>query len=343
MAIIVLKGLLASDEDASIIRGLDVFQQVGEASKVVRFELEPDQLFDAALLGHGDLVLDQGPLTVAALGINPPDRSLHFHVSLLSTSGDTISSLSEPPSAIESMAIRKALAKLSTKNLTVLIGEGADHALVSDRLMEIRTSKPTEAKTNGLEASMPIGEGDTELRRFIDDSINLLAEEEFNARRIDLGVLPINLAWPWGQGERPRVANRALALGYPWIIRANSFALRGLAKLSGFRPEKLPQNFLETLSLIKQEASSLTLLELGGFKEDRERVVSDVATQFLAPLFQWQLDSRAGLVVVATGQREGLAAFFAKPNERDNFPFDKRSIFENRVERFALQDLLELG
>jgi hypothetical protein len=330
MAIVVLKGLLGANEESSVIGDIDVFRKISAASKVLRYELEPNDSFDSALLGHQELFLDQGPLTVAALGVNPPERSLHFHVSLLSTFDDSISSVLVQPTEVESDAIAKALARLSTKNLTLIVDERLDHALISERLMEIRTIRPTDAKANGLEFSLPIGEGDIELRRFIDDSINILADEEFNARRIDLGVLPINLAWPWGQGERPRVPNRALALGFPWQIRANSFALRGLARLSGFRPEKLPKTFRETLSLVAQD-------------EAKEKAASDVADQFLEPLFQWQVHAKAGLCVVATGDGEGLAAFFVKLNEQDSFPFDERSLTERRVEKFNLVNLMDLA
>ena len=74
MAIIVLRGLLGEDEGQSVIQGIKAFQQIGIESKIFRFRLEPDEIFESIILGHSHLILDQGPLTIAALGFYPPDR-----------------------------------------------------------------------------------------------------------------------------------------------------------------------------------------------------------------------------------------------------------------------------
>ena len=83
---------------------------------------------------------------------------------------------------------------------------------------------------------LPEGDNEPALRRFIDDSINLLSELEFNAERLDKGLLPVNLLWPWGQGIRTDVPNLALMRGAPATVLSDSLRLEGVARLAGYRP-----------------------------------------------------------------------------------------------------------
>lgn len=352
MSIIVLRGLLAQNEDHSLIAEISTFQQIGIESKLSKFELEPDDLFESAILGQSNLVLDQGPLTVAAMGLNPPERSLHFHLSMLSLLGDSIRSDIAVPTQGEYKVISEQLERLNTKNLTVLLGEGLDHALVREQMLEIRTTKPSVVCANGLHASRPEGDGENEIRRFIDDSVNLLAEQEFNLRRIDQGVAPINICWPWGQGQRQQIPNRGLELGVPWRVRAYSLAVRGLARLSGFRPEKLPAlNEIDFRSLsrtIQGESPTMTIIDFGSEPTDEQARevnlgrLNEFGSQLIGPLLEWRRESKSDLYFVATNSaNQGLAAFCLKENARDLFPFDERSLTERRVETINLKNLLE--
>ena len=352
MAIVVLRGLLTLDEDHSVITNISAFRQIGIESKLFKFELEPDELFESAILGHSNLVLDQGPLTVAALGWNPPERSVHFHLSLLSLIRDSVGCDIPLPTFAESKVISEQMERLNTDNLTVLLGEGLDHALVREQRLEIRTTKPSVVCANGLAASLPEGDNENEMRRFIDDSINLLAEQEFNVRRTDHGIAPINLCWPWGQGERQRIPNRALELGVPWRVRAHSLALRGLAKLSGFRPEKLPVckeiDFRSLGRTIQGESPTMTIIDFEPAPTDEESReaylvrLNDLGTQLIEPLLEWRRESKSDLCFIASNQaNQGLAAFCVKENARDLFPFDERSLTERRVDTTNLTNLLE--
>src|SRR5579864_8245995 len=74
--------------------------------------------------------LRQGPLTVAALGADPPDRSTHFHLSLMSFD-DGIARLPKVDIASEEQQkVIELTKKLNTKTLTIVEGEGLDHGLV---------------------------------------------------------------------------------------------------------------------------------------------------------------------------------------------------------------------
>ncbi len=352
MPIIIFRGLLGENEDHSVIGNDPVFRQLGVESKLFRFQLDPDETFEAAILGLSDLVLDQGPLTVAAMGYNPPERSVQFHLSLLSAKGDQIRCQVPPPSLEEFKVIQEHLMRLNTKSLTVLFGEGLDHALVCEKRLDIRTTSPSIACLNGKQKSLPEGDSENDFRRFIDDSENLLAEQEFNHRRIDQGIPPINLCWPWGEGQLPQVPNRALELGYPWKVLARSIALRGLAKLCGFRPNKLALfEFLDFSKLardIQADPRSLVIIDVPPLPEGEEEQevflnrVTSLGVKLIDPLLERRRESKGDLVFVATNrEKDGLIAYVTKENERDHFPFDERSFTERRVPMLGLKNLLE--
>lgn len=352
MAVVVFRGLLGEDEDHSVIGNDPWFRQVGKTSKTLRFELPPDEHFESALLGHSNLILDQGPLTVAALGWNPPEGSVHFHVSLLSWNENSVLGQIPPPTEAEFRIIEEQIARLNSRKLTVLTGEGLDHAMVFEKRIELSTVPPSGICKLGFIASRPDGDGEAEIHRFIDDSLNILAEQEFNVRRMDLGVPPINLCWPWGQGERQSVPNRALALRYPIKVLARSLALRGLAKLSGFRPERL-SNSLQldkdlVLDTIRNEPRSLVVLDCGlqPVNEDDfecfKEYAAEIGSKIVEPLLDWRLENQKSLTFVVTNSsNEGLVALGVKENERDMFPFDERSLLEKKVEPINLARLLD--
>ncbi|RYG20060.1 hypothetical protein EON82_20685, partial [bacterium] len=78
---------------------------------------------EAAWLGLPPTEIADGPLIVAALGAEPPERSIQFHLSLLGlVDGQVVSS--PAPTAAEMRVIAPLLPKLNTSKLTGLLGEG---------------------------------------------------------------------------------------------------------------------------------------------------------------------------------------------------------------------------
>jgi len=352
MPIVVLQGLFGSDESESVAREVEAFRLVGTESSIQKFFLREGS-FDSAILGHEELQLTQGPLTVAALGWDPPERSTEFHLSLLSTFENNISDQLPTPTDEESQVLKQELQKLNTKAMTILFGEGLDHGLVWEKRVEFLTHTPQEAAQKGLKECMPEGDFENDLRRMIDDSINILSEQEFNLRRADKGIKPINLVWPWGQGERQRVPNLALKMGYPWRIYSSSLAIRGLSRLSCLRAERLP--FVDRLDLkkltqsLKHELHSMAIIDLSSYAgeerlEEKAYKSDEIGKGLIQPLLDWQRESKESLVIVATNPSgDGVIANIqSKPSERDDFPFDERAITERKVPELALSSLLTM-
>jgi 2,3-bisphosphoglycerate-independent phosphoglycerate mutase len=220
-------------------QGLPALEELESRSNLARLAPTPPAgTVEAAFLGMdpASVNLSQGALTVAALGFDPPERSVHFHLSLASfVEGRLRFFRAAPPEVLVSSAFREA-AKLNTKRLTVLPGTGLDHALVwEEGSLDMATCEPSGAEGKPVGDCVPEGDGELLLRRFIDDSVNLLAELPANVQRLDEGEAPISVLWPWGQGFRDPVPNLALLPGEIVWVMSGSLRLQGLTRLTGYR------------------------------------------------------------------------------------------------------------
>jgi 2,3-bisphosphoglycerate-independent phosphoglycerate mutase len=183
-----------------------------------------------------EVSMAQGPLTVAALGFDPPERSAHYHLSLMSLIDGTIHQLTHLVSADIADHVLELAKRLNTSRLTVLPGDGADHAMVlEDGSIDVGLHTPNLAAGKGYQEALPEGDDEALLRRFIDDSVNLLHETEFNLRRIEEGLEPINLIWPWGVGFRQSVPNLVLRTGLTVHVQSRSMRLAGLTRLAQWK------------------------------------------------------------------------------------------------------------
>ncbi len=337
--LIILDGILGSPESDSLIRRVEGFQRLGEVSTLCRLTVPECETPEAMLLGLApdEGQLRQGPLTVSALGWDPPERSLHFHLSLLSY-GESIMAPNELLSPEEFAVIKSKLDVLKTKKLTTLVGQQFDHGLVWERMGELRTCDPSEIIS--LEASLPEGDGDAELRRFIDDSVNILHEEEFNLRRIDKGIDPVNLAWPWGHGYRLPVTNLALRYGFPYRYESSSFRLAGLVRLAGFRHGEMGRfkSGLQTeFQAIQYDPGKIVHLDPWLKMREREEfeemeyIADKCGANLVGRLLDHVLENRLELRLILLGGARGLGTTFSAIPSSSALPLDERSLFETRI------------
>lgn len=312
---------------------------------------------EALLLGiDPDKVrLEQGPLTIAALGADPPERSTHFHLSLMSlTDGVVVRHKTVlPPEQVDLVMAR--LSRLNTPSLTVVIGEDADHGLVWEGLGDLGTTSAVEADGQPLKGHLPEGDNEVALRRFIDDSVNLLDELEFNEQRIDEGLPPINLAWPWGQGVRRPVPNLALLRGEPAMVFSDSLRLQGLTRLAGYRHgdqrlfgtglnarlEELRQAALNGNSTIIVINAFARLAEQG-LVEERGWLTKQVEERFLEGLYDSAQEIPTRLTLLAPNSESvGLGIMYQSKDQNTNsIPFDERAL-EDRLPTYTLHERID--
>jgi hypothetical protein len=131
--VLVIPELLAPDGESALDQRLPALQFMAENGEPFRISpigaLEtPEALYLG--LDPGEAQMPQGPLTVAALGAEPPEGSTHFHVSLASLQDGSLAPAELSPTPEELRQILELAPKLNTKKLTFVSGEELDHALV---------------------------------------------------------------------------------------------------------------------------------------------------------------------------------------------------------------------
>lgn len=310
---------------SALEQDLPHLRRLSEVGEVVRLaptppEVTPESLYLGAF--PGEIRLAEGPLTVAWLRARPPEWSLQFALSVMSLQHGVVQSLSslEVPSEIADQ-VAKLCRALNTKLLTVVAAtEGLEHALVLEKAGDLRTYRPEE--TAGKVPQLPEGDFEPMLRRFIDDSINLLTEQEFNLRRVDQGLPPVNLLWPWGHGYLGKVPTLSLRRGFPLRVHSNSRRLTGLARLVGDWPEAasfgagLKTNFDALAQLMALPGDRVFYLDGPqslGSEQEEERAwwAHTLDRKVLAPILEspdWRDTQIALLAPRASGEGLGVLA-----------------------------------
>ena len=347
--VVVLPHLIGETPDDSPLRQkLPALQTMAELGALSRLSAIPKVETPEALwlgLKPNEGQMRQGPLTVSALGQDPPDRSIHFHVSLLGLQDGVAV---EPAAIIRADELRQVVEqakRLSTRSLTFLEGENKDHALVWEGVGDLHTVAASEIVGKPIKSNLPEGDAERELRRFIDDSVNLLNELDLNERRIDEGLAPLNLLWPWGHGMRKPVPNLLLKRGESARVESNSLRLAGLTRLTGYRHgdrhafgrgtntrlEQIAKTALQNDAAILVIDAPQEFRKLGQI-EELHWFTKELDERLLKPLLDESIKTTSRISLVATGPTGGLALRFETGDARQNvYPYDERSLEEKAL------------
>ena len=307
--LLILEG--AIDPENSLWRegvpGLAPFLETGVARRLA--PPTPQMVPETAWLGLAPhhVRMREGPLVVAALEVDPPERTLHFRLDPLDATGDLLKGNEE--------LVRSVLPRLATKRLTTVIGPEGVHGLVREGWADLGTFPPG--------GPLPDGEGDTELRRFIDDSVNLLLASEENRRRVEDGLPAFGPLWPWAHGPRESVPNLALERGEIAAIDSPSIRFRGLARLAGLPGRGSPG------------AARIVHRSFVRYDDPEER-----AHRVRESLGKLDANALDRLTLLVPGPEGGLALTW----DRERFagvrtPFDERMYLEGNAPETSLTDL----
>jgi hypothetical protein len=347
--------------DPSILRQkLPVLEALAEMGRLFKLlpvpKIEtPEALYLGLRPDEGQL--RQGPLTVSALNADPPERSTHFHLSLMSFSDGIARLPGVEISADDQRVIFDLAKKLNGKLLTIVEGAGVDHGLVWESIGDLGTTSASDVDGKPMRSHLPEGDADVLLRRLIDDSINILSEIELNQRRVDEGLPPLNLLWPWGEGVRKPVPNLALRRGEPVLVISASMRLQGLTRLAGYRHAargEYGRGLNTQLSKIaetclKEEVTIVLLDAVTAFRqrnqmEEADWFLRELADKLLKPLFEHALVKTARITFLSPGAQLGLGLTFTTLDSNGNsFPFDERALEERTLPDLALWNQVALG
>lgn len=295
-----------------------------------------------------------GPLIVSALGIDPPDRSVHFHLSWLTV--DESGKLGAPPhrvSAQELEILSQIFDQLRTKRLIPVMGEGTDHALVwEDGSLDLGVTPPIQATSQSWDRCLPEGDGERTLRQFIGDSLNILNDHEMNRIRREEGEPTLNILWPWGYGFRPQMPNLALHRGEVVQVRSHSLRLQGLARLVGYRHAERTQfhkgvhvNPRALADTFKSDATQLLVFEFAEMRkqhrlEEIEYSLRLIAENLIEPILS-QPEPEYEILLLAPDD-PGLFAFCTSfAITESNLPFDERILDEPKAPRRRMEELID--
>jgi 2,3-bisphosphoglycerate-independent phosphoglycerate mutase len=349
-----------------------IWKSLVEQSKVFRLQALPPETEtpEAAWLGLDptEWEIPQGPLTLAALGHVPPERSVSFHLSLLGLNeGGALSPLEDitDGEAGEAMELAQSLA---TRRLILSAGGAADHGLVwLDGPREIHCTPARDATGLNWRDKLPAGEEEEVLHRFIDDSLNLLHGSEFNRRRMGEGQLPAAILWPWGPGAAFQAPNLPLRRGSVVKLMSRSTRLQGLARLFGDshpRASLFGSSLRVNWAMVREALMSsepvvavlhpIVPMQAWERLDEIERFLAHTAEQVLQPLLS--LDKPFRLTVLAPGDPWDGAARALRANAMGlgfnydsrrkvtgSLPFDERVLDDNRAALYPMHEAVQKG
>lgn len=343
IAVIVPGWLGGAEEDSVLVRPGEALQAWSDAAEVRVVRTRPEEPVpcpDAAYLGLNaeEFHAEPGPLAAACFGAQPPWGSTLFHLSLLGTDGEAVW-VPEELADCDASELLAAARVLETANLRLVEGEAADHALITRwPPPEAEPRWPRSLTEAGYHQA--VDELDLWLRRWVDDSVNLLSEHDVNRRRADLGLRPANLLWPWGPG--------AARAHLPWspdprerpVLASGSIRLHGMARLVSLPrwPRALfrgrSEAPLERLADMAFEEPRL-LIHLAEFGRpraaaDTERLVwlqRWLEEKLLRPILDQARKRPTRLLLAALGDGVGLVGVADSEQPKPNgVPFDERAV-----------------
>ena len=198
-----------------------------------------------ALLGYdpAKFYTGRGPIEAAAMGLPMEAKDVAFRCSLITTDGTSLLDYSAGHITTEEARPIIALAneKLGTRSMTIFPGVSYRHIMRwHDGPTEVLTHPPHENMGKPLADILPVGDGESKLRRFIEDSLNLLDEIPFNKNRRAEGKPPANTLWPWSPGRTPNLPSFLSQRGVTGAVVSAVDVVRGLGKLCGLEVLNVP-------------------------------------------------------------------------------------------------------
>ncbi len=198
-----------------------------------------------ALLGYDPVknYTGRGPVEAAAMGIPMDPKDVAFRCSLVSTNGSTLLDYSSGhiPTEEARKIIELANQKLGTPSMRLFPGVSYRHILRwTGGPTEVKTAPPHENMGKLLSEIYPVGDGESKLKTFIEDSINLLDDLPYNRMCRNEGKMPANMLWPWSPGRAPQLTAFSKLRGVTGAVISAVDVVRGLGVLSGLEIINVP-------------------------------------------------------------------------------------------------------
>lgn len=350
--VVLVPGLFSAPEaEPTIYKNAPHLAELAARGDVSRLSFEPTSLPEAQFLGLSpdSISIHEGPLTVAALKSEPPSHAMQYRLSVLSVKDGIVSAPVFRIPAKTHAEIFTLAKRLETRKLTLLPGWDQVNAMALEHASPYeRTTDPSAAHQKALAEVWPEGENERELRMFIDDSINLLSEQEFNRIREEEGLPTLNVLWPWGGGFTGKMPNLVLERGMCPRIITSSTRLLGLSWLVRWKPVNAQdwgsgtaiqwEKFAE--ESLASDVCVILWNEWQHFRAENKMeeaiwLAREFDSRFIAPLTQELSIQDVKLSIAGSGcfGNDWLGLRVGKSSITGTFPFDERLADDNRLLR----------
>ncbi|HIE50172.1 MAG TPA: hypothetical protein EYP85_00295 [Armatimonadetes bacterium] len=213
----------------------------------------------AALLGYDPVgeYTGRGAFDFRGIGGKLGEREVALRVDLLSFDGERLQGPEPIPDSAATAPLFRLLAeRLGTRRFHLYpFREHRGLAYWGERLKDVKTLPPHRVIGRPLEEVWPTGEGEEYLRRLSENSIELLAEHDFNRARLDKGQAPLNILWPWGIGRAPKWENFVVRHRVAAALVSATPAVRGGGYFAGLAVQRMDRLPAERSRRFRQKAA----------------------------------------------------------------------------------------
>jgi 2,3-bisphosphoglycerate-independent phosphoglycerate mutase len=186
----------------------------------------------------------RGPLEAESMGIALGPEDVAFRCNLVTEGGGRL--LDYSAGHVTTEEARQLLGtlrdKLDDEYTAFHPGVGYRHLLVLKglRFLEDRCIPPHDAVGREIADILPRGPGAQRLHALIRMSRRLLADHGVNAWRIERGLQPANMIWPWGQGRSTILPSIKERYGLSGAIITAVDLIKGLGLKAGMQVVEVP-------------------------------------------------------------------------------------------------------
>lgn len=322
--------------------GLRYLADHGDVFKLSPLEATPELEFIGL---SGANKLPRGPLILSAFGVDPPERSVQFEMSLLSVHEDGVIGEIGRISTEEAKGLGEHFAKLATKEMIPVFGELLTHGLVWENgSLDLGVTAPSDVLGKNYGQGLPEGDGEFRLRQLIDDSLNLFDGLEFNRIRAGEGLAKANLLWPHSFGFKPALPNLALRRGAPGYVWSESIAVQGLTRMVGYRHSdrvgfRRGIHLAESVAKEFKSADSGVLIYSGlgeilmAGRDDEARFGLEELDRLIFEPWATEIrqEKRSEVVILCPSHSEVGLGIIVKNTSLGAFPFDSRVLDDHRL------------
>lgn len=202
-----------------------------------------------SILGYdpGRYYSGRAPLEAASMGITLSESDVAYRCNLVTLGFNNEETIMVDYSAghISSEEARELIQsvgqELGTDNLRFYPGISYRHLMVwSNGEGDIACTPPHDITGRDIAAYLPRGDGDTILRKLMDESVDILNEHQVNKNRVRDGKRPANSIWFWGQGKRPAIPAFQDKYGVSGSLISAVDLTKGLGIYAGFKIINVP-------------------------------------------------------------------------------------------------------